>query len=108
MANGSKFRFVNTHLQSAIPGLQQAEQVQREQADELLASLLSLAHRWCWPAISTPTRSPGRNRPARRSTSESGFVDAWKFAHPADPGYTWPLFGEDQNSGPVTPMSESI
>ena len=33
----------------------------------------------------------------------AGFVDAWKFAHPADPGYTWPLYGEDQNSGPVTP-----
>jgi endonuclease/exonuclease/phosphatase family metal-dependent hydrolase len=24
-------------------------------------------------------------------------------AHPADPGYTWPLFGQDQNSGPATP-----
>ena len=23
--------------------------------------------------------------------------------NPGDPGYTWPLFGEDQNSGPTMP-----
>jgi exonuclease III len=31
----------------------------------------------------------------------AGYVDSWKSAHPGDPGYTWPLFGEDQNSGPT-------
>jgi endonuclease/exonuclease/phosphatase family metal-dependent hydrolase len=33
----------------------------------------------------------------------AGFTDAWEAAHPRNPGYTWPLFGEDQNSGPTTP-----
>src|ERR1019366_3948099 len=40
VANGSKFRFVNTHLQTPITGMSQAEQVQRAQADELLANLV--------------------------------------------------------------------
>jgi endonuclease/exonuclease/phosphatase family metal-dependent hydrolase len=33
----------------------------------------------------------------------AGFTDAWKATHPGDPGYTWPLFGEDQASGPAVP-----
>jgi len=104
MANGSKFRFVNTHLQSAIPGLPQAEQVQREQADELLANLLFTSTPVVLAGDLNSNAEPG---PESTGTAQriagAGFVDAWKSAHPADPGYTWPLFGEDQNSGPVTP-----
>ena len=104
MANGSKFRFVNTHLQSAIPGLQQAEQVQREQADELLASLLFTSTPVVLAGDLNSNAEPGpESTGTAQHIGRAGFVDAWKFAHPADPGYTWPLFGEDQNSGPVTP-----
>jgi endonuclease/exonuclease/phosphatase family metal-dependent hydrolase len=104
VANGSKFRFVNTHLQAAIPGLPQAEQIQREQADELLASLLFTSTPVVLAGDFNSNAEPG---PEYTGTAQrivgAGFVDAWKFAYPANPGYTWPLFGEDQNGGPVTP-----
>jgi endonuclease/exonuclease/phosphatase family metal-dependent hydrolase len=35
----------------------------------------------------------------------ANFLDAWDAIHPSDPGYTWPLFGEDYMSGySVTPF----
>src|ERR1039458_7148097 len=37
--NGSKFRFVNTHLQSTVAGIPQAQQIQVAQGDELLLNL---------------------------------------------------------------------
>ena len=43
VANGSVFRFVNTHLQAQIPGVPEAGQVQRAQAEELLTMLSSAA-----------------------------------------------------------------
>jgi hypothetical protein len=33
----------------------------------------------------------------------AGYADIWKLAGNGDPGYTWPLFGEDQMSGAATP-----
>src|ERR1019366_2949461 len=39
--NGSKFRFVNTHLQSTVAGIPQAQQIQVAQGNELLANLAS-------------------------------------------------------------------
>jgi endonuclease/exonuclease/phosphatase family metal-dependent hydrolase len=104
VADGSKFRFVNTHLQSTVPGLPQAEQIQREQADELLASLLFTSTPVVLAGDLNSNAEPGPEYTGTaQQVANAGFVDAWKFAHPADPGYTWPLFGEDQNGGPVTP-----
>lgn len=104
VANGSKFRFVNTHLQSPIAGIPQAGQVQRTQAEELLANL-SLAG---MPVVlagdfnSNAEPGPEDTGTAQRIV-DAGFVDSWKSVHPADPGYTWPMFGEDQNGGPTVP-----
>jgi endonuclease/exonuclease/phosphatase family metal-dependent hydrolase len=102
--NGSKFRFVNTHLQGTIPGVPEAEQVQRDQAQELMARLLPAQIPIVLAGDFNANAEPG---PEYTGTAqqivESGFADAWKVAHPGDPGYTWPLFGEDQNSGPTTP-----
>ena len=102
--NGSKFRFVNTHLQAAIPGDPAAERVQRDQAEELLASLLPAGIPVVLAGDFNANAEPG---PEFTGTAQrivqAGFVDAWKVAQPGDPGYTWPLFGEDQNSGPTTP-----
>jgi endonuclease/exonuclease/phosphatase family metal-dependent hydrolase len=102
VANGSKFRFVNTHLQTPITGMSQAEQVQRAQADELLVNLLFAG----MPVVlagdfnSNAELGPEHTGTAQRIVN-AGYVDSWKSAHPGDPGYTWPLFGEDQNSGPT-------
>jgi endonuclease/exonuclease/phosphatase family metal-dependent hydrolase len=104
MVNGSKLRFVNTHLQSPIPGLSEAEQVQRAQADELLANHLSAGMPVVLAGDFNSNAEPG---PEHTGTAQrivnAKFVDAWEFVHPADPGYTWPLFGEDQNSWATAP-----
>jgi endonuclease/exonuclease/phosphatase family metal-dependent hydrolase len=104
VANGSKFRFVNTHLQTPIAGISQAEQVQRAQADELLANLLFAGMPVVLAGDFNSNAEPG---PEHTGTAQrivnAGFVDTWKSAHPADPGYTWPMFGEDQNSVPTVP-----
>ena len=104
VVNGSKMRFVNTHLQTPIAGLPQAEQVQASQADELLINLLFAGMPVVLAGDFNANAEPG---PEHTGTAQkivrSGFVDAWDALHPFDPGYTWPLFGEDQKSGPTVP-----
>jgi endonuclease/exonuclease/phosphatase family metal-dependent hydrolase len=100
--NGLKLRFVNTHLQAPVNGLPQAAQVQSAQADELLSNLLATGMPVVLAGDFNANAEPG---PEHTGTAQwivnGGFVDAWKFAHPSDPGYTWPLFAEDQNNGPT-------
>ena len=102
--NGSKFRFVNTHLQSPIAGIPQAEQVQRSQADELLANLFFAGIPVVLAGDFNANAEPGPEHTgtAQRIVS-AGFADTWKSAHAGDPGYTWPLFREDQNGGSAIP-----
>jgi endonuclease/exonuclease/phosphatase family metal-dependent hydrolase len=104
VANGSKFRFVNTHLQTAIAGIPQAEQVQRAQTDELLANLILTATPIVLAGDFNSNAEPGPEYTGNaQRIVKAGYIDTWKSAHPSDPGYTWPLFGEDQNSGPTSP-----
>jgi endonuclease/exonuclease/phosphatase family metal-dependent hydrolase len=102
--NGSRFRFVNTHLQSAMPGVPAAEQTQHDQARELLAMLLPADVPTVLAGDFNANAEPG---PEYTGTAQqivqAGFADAWKVGNPGDAGYTWPLFGEDQSSGPTTP-----
>ena len=104
VANGSMFRFVNTHLQAQIPGVPEGEQIQRAQAEELLTMLSSAAVPIVLAGDFNSNAEPG---PEYTGTAQrivqAGFSDAWKAMNPGDPGYTWPLFGEDQNSGPTMP-----
>jgi endonuclease/exonuclease/phosphatase family metal-dependent hydrolase len=102
--SGSKFRFVNTHLQTPIAGISQAEQVQRSQTDELLANLLFAGMPVVLAGDFNSNAEPGSEHTGNaQRIVNAGFADTWKFAHGAEPGYTWPLFGEDQNSGPTSP-----
>jgi endonuclease/exonuclease/phosphatase family metal-dependent hydrolase len=106
--NGSPFRFVDTHLQTPIAGIPEATAVQLLQTTELLASLASSG----MPVILAGDFNANAEIGNEHTLSveqivAAGFTDAWHFAHPFDPGYTWPLFGEDQNSGPTVP-SERI
>jgi endonuclease/exonuclease/phosphatase family metal-dependent hydrolase len=104
VANGSKFRFVNTHLQSTVAGMPQATQVQITQADELLSSLLCDAVPVVLAGDFNANAEPGPERTGvAQMIVNAGFVDAWKSVHPSDAGYTWPLFGQDQNTGPAVP-----
>jgi endonuclease/exonuclease/phosphatase family metal-dependent hydrolase len=98
----SKVRFVNTHLEtSTVPF---GDQIQRAQAAELLAAVRSAG----MPVIlAGDFNANAELGPEHTGTVEmivdTGFTDTWKAMHPYDPGYTWPLFGEDQLSGPAVP-----
>jgi endonuclease/exonuclease/phosphatase family metal-dependent hydrolase len=98
----SKFRFVNTHLESTgVPG---GEQIQGAQVDELLAMLASRAMPVVLAGDFNANAEPGpEHTGAVERIVAAGYSDAWDLVKPACPGYTWPLFGEDQASGPTTP-----
>ena len=78
---GSALRFVSTHLESAVPAIQEA------QAAELIAAL---------SGVPRPTLVVGDlNSAADGSDTQSygmmigaGFADTWSDAHPRDAGYT--------------------
>ena len=98
----SKFRFVNTHLEStSVP---QGDKIQMAQVDELLAALASPGMPVILAGDFNSNAQPGpEDTGAVRKIVLAGFPDTWTWANLGDPGYTWPLFGEDQASGPTTP-----
>lgn len=96
LLHGKAFRFITTHLEGVIPGVPASSQLQLAQIAELLTTVPSDV-----PVILlgdfNANAEPG---PDHTGTVElitgAGFKDAWSTLHPNDPGYTWPLFGEDQ------------
>jgi endonuclease/exonuclease/phosphatase family metal-dependent hydrolase len=98
----AKVRFVNTHLESA--GVPFGDRIQLAQATELLAAVHSAGI----PVILVGDFNANAEAgPEHTGSVEmivgAGFTDTWKATHPTDPGYTWPLFGEDQATGPAVP-----
>lgn len=88
---GKQFRFVNAHLESFHPGVQAA------QASELI---LGPANTELPVMIAGDLNTESASGdPALNAGYQiivgAGFVDAWSMSHPADPGFTWPLFLED-------------
>ena len=99
----SKFRFVNTHLETtAVP---QGDQIQLAQVKELLAALASPGMPVILAGDFNANAEPGpEHTGAVEQIVSAGFTDCWKWANIGEPGYTWPLFGEDQASGPASPI----
>jgi endonuclease/exonuclease/phosphatase family metal-dependent hydrolase len=96
--NGSRFRFVNTHLQSTVAGVPEATNTQLAQVDELLAAIASAGMPVVIAGDFNSNAEPGpESTGAVLRIVGQGFADTWKAIHPRDAGYTWPLFGEDQN-----------
>jgi endonuclease/exonuclease/phosphatase family metal-dependent hydrolase len=95
-------RFVNTHLESTgVPG---GEQIQEAQVGELLTSLASREMPVVLAGDFNANAEPGpEHTGAVERIVSAGYSDTWDALHPARPGYTWPLFGEDQAGGPTTP-----
>jgi endonuclease/exonuclease/phosphatase family metal-dependent hydrolase len=98
----TKVRFVNTHLEtSTVPF---GDQIQLAQIAELLGAARSAGAPVILAGDFNANAEPG---PEHTGTVEmivgAGFTDTWKAMHPYDSGYTWPLFGEDQLSGPAVP-----
>ena len=98
----SKVRFVNTHLEStSVP---QGDQIQTAQLDELLAALASPGMPLILAGDFNANAEPGPEHTGTvRKIVLAGFPDSWQWANIGDPGYTWPLFGEDQARGPTNP-----
>lgn len=100
---GARFKFVDTHLESAVPGLpfEQSVYYQQAQAIELLTALqetelpILLAGDFNSDAEQTGI-GPDQTGTAALISSQ-GYTDAWRAVHlnPGDHGFTWPLFLED-------------
>ncbi len=96
---GKEFRFITTHLESFHPGVQAA------QASELVLGPANTDS----PVIicgDLNTEAPGGNpalNAAYQIVLSGGFSDVWSILHPTDPGFTWPLHGEDPFTSVSTP-----
>ncbi len=103
---GVRFKFANTHLLSPVPLpdlFAFTAYIQSLQAQELIVGLegselpVILAGDFNSDA-STPQHGPDKTSSAS-DISAADYVDAWRYVHPSDSGYTWPLFLEDQLVG---------
>lgn len=76
---GEQFRFINTHLETLIPIVAEA------QAEELLTGPANTSLR----VILVGDFNSTPDTPVYRDLLQARFVDAWTQTHPADLGYTW-------------------
>jgi endonuclease/exonuclease/phosphatase family metal-dependent hydrolase len=94
----SRFKFVNTHLESPIPGdyLAGTQYLQERQAAQLIEDLdgvkipIILAGDFNSDAEHT-NNYPSDNTNSYDYIVASGFHDAWDELRPNNPGFTWPL-----------------
>ena len=108
-----QFKFVNTHLESAIASIPETAYLQLAQAEELLESLsetrLPIILAGDFNSDAEPTHNyPGDATQSYDTIAASGYTDAWHALRPRNPGYTWPLFWEDQMSGQTIAPIERI
>ena len=111
---GARFKFANTHLISPVPGVffQVTAGIQVQQAEELLDGLSGTS----LPVIlagdfnsdaEVPQQGPDRT-PTAGVISGAGYQDAWHLLYPAETGYTWPLFLEDQPPPNFNPPADPV
>jgi endonuclease/exonuclease/phosphatase family metal-dependent hydrolase len=98
MIHGTPYRFVTTHLEGVSPSVQQA------QGNELLQGPVNTT----LPVVlGGDFNSAAAGGPDPSVTYgnliTAGFVDTWALVHPGDPGFTWPLHGEDFDTSSRTP-----
>src|SRR5205823_3217407 len=77
--------------------------VQVEQANELIAAVAHSPLPVLMCGDFNANAEVGQDHTATtQNILAAGFADAWHTVHPKDAGFTWPLFGEDQQAGPAT------
>jgi endonuclease/exonuclease/phosphatase family metal-dependent hydrolase len=97
--DNSHFRLVVTHLESPVPGVPEATEVQVAQATELIQALqnVTVPIVLCGDFNSDAEFGNGPDAtPSVALIEEAGYADTWRIVNPRDPGDTWPLFLEDQ------------
>lgn len=92
--NGSRLKFVATHLDSSLAD--DYKFIQVAQADQLIAALNESNFPVILAGDFNSDAEPTHIFPLDSTASyshiiEAGFSDAWAALHPNDPGYTWPL-----------------
>lgn len=93
------FRLITTHLTSPIPGVQEATDVQVEQAGELLQALRNTQI----PVVLCGDFNSDANgghfvdaTPTAARIRTAGYPEVWPQTHTAaEPGLTWPYYQED-------------
>jgi endonuclease/exonuclease/phosphatase family metal-dependent hydrolase len=110
--HGFRFKFVNTHLESPLPGMPETQQLQFLQAVQLVEDLsqtslpVILAGDFNSDAEPKPGDYPDKTDSYGFIVS-SGYSDPWHWWHALDDlGYTWPLI--DESSGEETEPMERI
>ncbi len=101
---GARFKFVNTHLEAPIFDIAMTQAIQFAQAMQLVGDLEAtqlptiLAGDLNSDAEDTENYFPDET-PSYHYIVGAGYVDAWHELHPADHGFTWPLFGSNPIEG---------
>jgi endonuclease/exonuclease/phosphatase family metal-dependent hydrolase len=94
------FVLAATHLQSNMPGVPQATDVQVAQAQELLHDLRNTVVPVviCGDFNSDANGTPGvpDASPTAQLIQLAGYADSWNLVNAGDPGNTWPAYLEDQ------------
>lgn len=98
------FRFVTTHLQSPIPGIPEATDVQVAQAEELIHKLRNVTV----PVVICGDFNSDANHggfvddtPTVDLIQAAGYAETWPATHGGgDLGLTWPFYLEDQFPAP--------
>ncbi len=90
------FTFVDTHLESTLPGQPAVSLLQAAQAQEL-AILFGGTNRVVIAGDfnSNATRTPPEQTQSVGVMLTSGLTDAWPAVNHGNPGFTWPLYVED-------------
>lgn len=93
---GNTFTFVDTHLESTVPGQPLVSLLQAAQAQELAILFSSTAR----VVIAGDFNSNATHTPPEQTQSvmvmlSSGLADAWPAVNHGNPGFTWPLYVED-------------
>lgn len=99
-----QFRFVTTHLETPIPGIPEATDVQVAQATELIHELRNLRI----PVVICGDFNSDANHggfvddtPTVGLIEAAGYTETWPATHViGDPGLTWPYYLEDQYPAP--------
>lgn len=94
-----QFRLVTTHLESPVPGIPEATDVQVAQAEELIHELrnLRIPVVICGDFNSDANHGGGvDDTPTVDHIEAAGYAETWPATHGSgDPGFTWPLYLED-------------
>jgi endonuclease/exonuclease/phosphatase family metal-dependent hydrolase len=98
-SGNAQFRLIATHLQSPIAGVPESVAVQLAQAQELIYELRNTAIPVVLCGDFNSDAAHGgfaEDTHAVDLIQAAGYTEVWTRLHAADPGFTWPLYLEDQ------------